>query len=123
IEPQETSNKSSLVLNFIGWLITFVYVAFAWIFFPASSIGNALSFIGSMFVSTIAENKIFNFRLLLVLAVVLLFNFIGEKTFDKCIGFFDKMPLAWRIPVVTIAVYLILQLGPETVPPFIYFNF
>lgn len=123
IEPQETSNKPSLVLNFIGWLVTFVYVAFAWIFFTASSIGNALSFIGSMFVSTIAENKIFNFRLLFVLGIVLLFNFIGEKTFDKCIGFFDKMPLVLRIPVVTIAVYLILQLGPETVPPFIYFNF
>ncbi len=123
IEPQETSNKSSFVLNFIGWLVTFVYVAFAWIFFTASSIGNALSFIGSMFVSTVAENKIFNFRLLFVLGIVLLFNFIGEKTFYKCIAFFERLPFVWRIPVVIVAVYLILQLGPETVPPFIYFNF
>ena len=76
-----------------------------------------------MFVSTVAENKIFNFRLLIVIAVVLLFNFIGDKAFRGSIGIFDKMPLALRIPVVTVAVYLILQLGPETVPPFIYFNF
>ena len=123
--PPETADKSivTVLLKVVGWAVTFVYVSIAWIFFTSSSIGNALSFIGSMFVSTVAENKIFNFRLLIVIAVVLLFNFIGDKAFRGSIGIFDKMPLALRIPVVTVAVYLILQLGPETVPPFIYFNF
>ncbi len=124
----DTEEKASdfifpMVLNVIGWAVTFIYVTFAWIFFTSSSIGNALNFIGSMFVSSVVENKIFNFRLLFVIAVVLLFNFVGDKTFRFSIGFFDKMPLAVRLPVVAVLAYLILQLGPETMPPFIYFAF
>ncbi|MBS1796632.1 MAG: MBOAT family protein [Acidobacteria bacterium] len=111
------------VANFFGWLVTFVYVTFAWIFFTSSNIGNALSFIGSIFVSTVAEHKVFSLRLLIVVAVVILFNFIGGRAFRGTIGFFDRLPLAARIPAVAAAVYLILQLGPETVPPFIYFSF
>lgn len=110
-------------LNVLGWATTFIYVTFAWIFFNASSLNNALSFIGSMFVSPIAENKIFNFRLLFVMAIVLLFNFIGDKAFRSSIGFFDKMSLPVRVFVTAILAYIILQLGPETMPPFIYFNF
>ena len=122
-EEKPDKSMSSIFLNVVGWAVTFVYVTFAWIFFTSPTIGNALSFIGSIFVSTVAEHKIFNFRLIIVILVVLLFNFIGDKAFRGTIGFFDKMPLALRILVTAILVYLILQLGPETVPPFIYFNF
>jgi alginate O-acetyltransferase complex protein AlgI len=124
IEPRAADKTiGSMLLNFVGWLVTFVYVSFAWIFFTAPSIGNALAFIGGMFVSTVAEHKFLNLRLLLVIAVVLLFNFIGDRAFRGSINLFDKMPLAVRVPVVAVVAYLILQLGPETVPPFIYFNF
>ena len=123
VEEKASDFIFPIVLNVVGWAVTFIYVTFAWIFFTSSSIGNALNFIGSIFVSSVVENKIFNFRLLFVIAVVLLFNFVGDKTFRFSIGFFDKMPLAVRLPVVAVLAYLILQLGPETVPPFIYFSF
>lgn len=126
--PVETNEKPknqiiSVLTKTVGWAVTFIYVTFTWIFFTSSSLTNALSFISSIFVSTIAEHKIFNLRLLIVIAVVLLFNFVGNKSFRLSIGFFDKIPLFIRIPVVAILTYIILQLGPETMPPFIYFSF
>lgn len=125
IAVAESSPKSitSILLQIVGWAVTFIYVTFAWIFFTSSSLTNALSFIGSIFVSPITEHKIFNVRLVIVIAVVLLFNFIGNKSFRFLIGFFDKLPLFLRIPVVAMLTYVILQLGPETMPPFIYFSF
>ena len=126
--PVETNENPknqiiSVLTKTVGWAVTFIYVTFTWIFFTSSSLTNALSFISSIFVSTIAEHKIFNIRLLIVIGVVLLFNFVGNKSFRLSIGFFDKIPLFIRIPVVAILTYIILQLGPETMPPFIYFSF
>jgi D-alanyl-lipoteichoic acid acyltransferase DltB (MBOAT superfamily) len=111
------------ILDGLGWIVTFIYVTFAWIFFNSTSFANALEFIKSIFVSSIHEHKIFNFRLLIVICIVLLFNFIGSKSFQVSIGFFDKLPMPIRIIIVAILTYLILQLGPETMPPFIYFSF
>jgi len=113
----------SIAAKVFGWAITFVYVTFTWIFFNSTSIGNALSFISSMFVSPIVESKIFNFRLVIVILIVLLFNFAGSRAFRSSIGFFDRLPLPLRIPVAAVLTYIILQLGPETMPPFIYFSF
>lgn len=125
IESKENQSNtvSSVITKIVGWAVTFVYVTFAWIFFTSSSLTNALSFIGSIFVSPIAEHKIFNVRLVIVIVIVLIFNFIGNKAFRFSIGFFDKLPLFLRIPIVAILTYVILQLGPETMPPFIYFSF
>ena len=122
-EEKPPTSVFSVFAKVFGWALTFVYITFTWIFFTSTSIGNALSFIGSMFISPIAENKIFSFRLAIVIAVVLLFNFIGNKAFRSSIGFFDKLPLPLRITVAAVLAYIILQLGPETMPPFIYFAF
>lgn len=126
IDAKQTESPKSIgfqIAQIFGWLVTFIYVTFTWIFFTSSSLANALTFIGSIFVSSIVEHKIFNWRLVIVILIVLLFNFIGNKTFRSSINVFDKMPLPLRIPVVAVLTYLILQLGPETMPPFIYFSF
>jgi D-alanyl-lipoteichoic acid acyltransferase DltB (MBOAT superfamily) len=113
----------SLVVKTFAWGLTFAYVTFAWIFFSASSIQGALNFISAMFDSTVTVSKIFNIRIAIVIVVVLIFNFIGAKAFRLTIKFFDDIPLFIRIPFIAIVLYFILQLGPETVAPFIYFNF
>lgn len=123
VEEKPPTSAFSVAAKVFGWALTFIYITFTWIFFTSTSIGNALSFIGSMFVSPIVENKIYSFRLTMVIVVVLLFNFIGNKAFHSSIGFFDKLPLPLRIAVAAILAYIILQLGPETMPPFIYFAF
>lgn len=123
IEAEKKNPFYVTALKVVGWAVTFIYVTFAWIFFTSPNIETAFSFIGNMFVSTVAEHKIFNVRLLIVILIVLAFNFIGDDAFRRCIKFFNDLPLIARIAVVTIAVYIIFQLGPETVPPFIYFNF
>lgn len=125
VEKEENRSKVfvSIFAKTVGWAVTFIYVTFTWIFFTSSSLANAFSFIASIFVSPIVESKIFNFRLVFVITIVLIFNFIGNKSFRFSIGFFDKLPLFIRIPLVAGLTYIILQLGPETMPPFIYFSF
>lgn len=123
VSTESNESKFPTISQVFGWLATFVFVTFAWIFFTSSSLSNALSFTGSIFVSTVKDHKIISLRLLFVVFIVVLFNFIGNKTFKFSVGFFDKLPLILRIPLVAVLTYVILQLGPETMPPFIYFSF
>jgi D-alanyl-lipoteichoic acid acyltransferase DltB (MBOAT superfamily) len=111
------------IMKSIGWAITYIYITFAWIFFNSANLGNAVNFIVAMFSSNVVELKTYDIRVVGVIVIVLLTNFLGDKLFKNISKFFDSIPLVVRIPFITVIVYLILQLGPTTMPPFIYFNF
>lgn len=111
------------ILKIFGWAFTFIYITFTWIFFNSTSLQTAWNFISSIFTTTVTELKVYDIRAVIVIALVLVFNLVGSKAFRGSIRVFDALPLLIRIPVITVIVYVLLQLGPETVPPFIYFNF
>jgi alginate O-acetyltransferase complex protein AlgI len=117
------NSMTFFVARIFGWTITFIYITFAWIFFASTTFQSAIDFIWAIFKSPTLVSKVFDLRALALIVIVLLFNLIGGKAFRLIIRFFDEIPLIIRIPFVAVVLYFILQLGPDTVPPFIYFNF
>jgi alginate O-acetyltransferase complex protein AlgI len=111
------------IAKIFGWAFTFMYITFTWIFFNSTSMQAAINFISAIFTTSVTQAKVYDIRAVIVIAIVLFFNLIGGKAFKGSIKFFDMLPLLIRVPVITVIVYFLLQLGPETVPPFIYFNF
>jgi alginate O-acetyltransferase complex protein AlgI len=113
----------SIILKFIGWLVTFAFVTFAWIFFNARSIDGAIIFIKGIFNSPISENVIINGRLIIVILVVVVFNFVGPQFITSIKNLIEELRLIPKFILVLLALYVIIRLGPDLVPPFIYFSF
>lgn len=109
--------------QFLSWVITFIFLTFSWIFFNTSTWETALRFIQGIFHSEITVSQFNLWQLYLVISTILLINFYG----DQFSQFFSKMlkqeNLISQIVITSSFLYLILMLGPNTVPPFIYFNF
>jgi D-alanyl-lipoteichoic acid acyltransferase DltB (MBOAT superfamily) len=129
----EALNKKHFFANFfkwtwgigqlLGWLITFAFVSFSWIFFNSRTLDSALIYVGGIFNSNVNVNTLLNWRLFILVAVVLVFNLIGKKFVDFCEEFFLRLRLGFKLLVFVIVLYCILRLGPDIIPPFIYFNF
>lgn len=122
---QELPRKTPLAIaaSCFGWLVTFVYVACAWVFFTAPSLNAALGFFSALVTSTVVENKILNARTVAVAVFIVAFNFVGHRAFKGSIELLDRIPFVVRVPVAAAGCYAIIHLGPETMPPFVYFSF
>jgi alginate O-acetyltransferase complex protein AlgI len=119
----DKSRKMQIFANFLAWITTFIFVTFSWIFFNTKNWTTAIAFIQSIIHSDITTSK-FNFwQLYLVIFIILLMNFYGDK-FNQI---FHKLLLGkniiLQVVITSSIVYTIIMLGPNTVAPFIYFNF
>jgi D-alanyl-lipoteichoic acid acyltransferase DltB (MBOAT superfamily) len=107
----------------LAWFVTFSFVCVGWIFFNSRTPENAMLYIGGMFSSSVSENTLVNYKLFAVIAVVIYFNFIGQKAAR---GFRDLLYSlqGWlKYLIMIILIYVVIKLGPDLVPPFIYFSF
>ena len=120
IKGREVKSK---ILKFLGWLVTFGFVTFAWIFFNSRTLDAALIFIKSIFTSPVTDNVIVNARLIFVIVIVIYFNFIGGKFMTFLKNFVEELRTFAKFIFVLLVLYVIIRLGPELVPPFIYFSF
>lgn len=120
IKGREVNSK---ILRFFGWLITFVFVTFAWIFFNSRTLDSALDFIKGIFTSGITENVVVTARLILVIFIVIYFNFIGGKFGTYMKNFIEELRTPAKFIFVLLLLYVIIKLGPDLIPPFIYFSF
>jgi D-alanyl-lipoteichoic acid acyltransferase DltB (MBOAT superfamily) len=120
---KKSNRLLSQIRSFIGWILTTLLVTFAWIFFNSDTISTANSFINGIFKNTDIQNRFVNISIISVISIVFLSNILRGKIgliFEK---FLNKIPKFIAYILIIILVLLALGLGPETVPPFIYFNF
>ena len=115
-------------VKFGAWLITFVYVAFAWIFFRASSmeiVGDVLSKIFTDF--DLAYLPPFcTARPLWIILTMGAFFFhlaIKENMFYRLQDMFVKTPWIVKFLIFIVAVQLVINFKLENVNPFIYAQF
>ncbi len=106
------------------WFLTFSFISFTWIFFNTQSWENAVDFIQGIFYSEVKEVQ-FNFWQLhaVFFTVIALINFWGNGLTRLLKRLFAIKNLSLQVICVSLFVYVILMLGPSSVPPFIYFNF
>ena len=105
-----------------GWLLTFVYVHFCWVFFRAESFSSAFLILGKMLHPVQATQWYFS-ELLIILPVVMASHIAGMKLERRNVQFtipFDRMH--WRVAFI-FAVYSLIVFFPRGINPFVYFQF
>ncbi len=114
-------------VSFISWLITFIYVSLLWVFFRAASFEDSILIIKNIFVDFYPD-QIWQFFTIrpewsIMMAVLIIANFIPENIYNGCCRVFIKMPWVLKIIIFLIAVQLVIEFMAEEVAPFIYFQF
>ena len=114
----------SRIIPILNWGLTFGFITLSWIFFQSSNIETALNFIRGIWNSEIQTFQ-FNFwQLYLVIFIILVgINFYSQPITSALVRLFALKNIFFRIVLISGFVYSILMLGPNSVPPFIYFNF
>ena len=118
----------NIAVKFWSWLITFTFVAFAWIFFRATSLDNAFDVIGRIFTDfDLAYLPPFcsarPLWIFLVLVTIILHLVIKENIFYGMQKRFVKLPWVVKLLIFIIAVQLVINIRLENVNPFIYAQF
>jgi D-alanyl-lipoteichoic acid acyltransferase DltB (MBOAT superfamily) len=104
------------------WLITFSFVSFSWIFFRSDNMQSAFQFIKNLFYNQGIIEKLQTYTILVILIGFLLFLF--EKQVIMALTLIQqKMPLLIWFAFVILFVLSLFKLGPDIIPPFIYFSF
>lgn len=119
---------NGVAIRIISWFITFVYVAFAWIFFRATSIENAVDVISRIF--TDFDMAYFipfctarPLWIILMTAAFVVHLCISETFFYRLQTLFIKSPWIIKLLTFIIVVQLVVNFRLENVNPFIYAQF
>jgi len=115
--------KKSFIIKTIGYVFTGVIVNVGWIFFASMNVNIAKCYINTLLNPTVVVDRNISVSLILVIAVVYLLSFAGSKFQTFLIKMVDKLSLFVQILVFFLCICVILNLGPDLVPPFIYFTF
>lgn len=118
----------SLPVLFFSWLVTFLFVMFAWIFFRsadmdiASEVFNKIftDFSLSYFLPFIEARPIW---ITLVLSAFLLHFIISEDVFNWFREKFVNLGWLWKFLILFVSVQLVINFSIESVNPFIYAKF
>ena len=106
-------------------IFTFAFVTFCWIFFNTRDYDTAIQFIQGIFnLNSVISIVRFNvWQLYVIFFIVFLMNFAGEKISAYFCTFISRQHLLLQIILISILLYVIFRLGPNTPPDSIYLNF
>lgn len=117
--------KSGSTIKFekiFAWFITFNLISVSWVFFRADSIKSAFGILKQLFnwQSNIESIEIYTIGVILLSFLIFAF---GRQIKNLFINVQQKLPLPLQILAITIFTIIIFKLGPDIIPPFIYFKF
>lgn len=127
--PSSSSNAEDLPLwrRWLGRVITFHLVCFAWIFFRAESMQTAGEVIGQIwnnFHPEVFWQFISGYRLVFFLMLVgYVLHFASKRQMQRFQRLFQVLRLRWIIALLIALIVLIIQMRSAEVQPFIYFQF
>ena len=114
------------LVSILQWTLTFAIVCGAWVFFRASSAGDAFAVFGLMFTSDAPTPADAMATLWLGLAIVVAsvaVQFLPEQVGRRAGDTFSRLAPALQIVALAVGLVVIDALGPEGIAPFIYFQF
>ena len=116
------SKFSGSLEKIFSWFITFNLVCFFWIFFRAESMQNTFDVIKQLFNWQASIEPVAVYTIYFIVFSLLLFAF-GERIKRLFINLQEKLPLPLQVLLVAFFVIVLVKLGPDIIPPFIYFKF
>jgi D-alanyl-lipoteichoic acid acyltransferase DltB (MBOAT superfamily) len=117
-EPADTA-----VRRWVGRLITFNVVCFAWIFFRADSVGRAGDVLAQLVTAWGRPSPLVTGSVLLAIAVGIGSQYVPGSVVTGAAARFRALPLPAQATAVALLLTVIDVLGPTGVAPFIYFRF
>lgn len=129
IVPSSSKNAGAIPLwrRFIGRVITFHLVCFAWIFFRAESMQTAWEVVGQIYNNFHVEvfwQFIDGYRLVFFLMLLgYILHFTTKDQEKRFRSLFQKLRLRWIVFILIALIVLIIQMRSAEVQPFIYFQF
>jgi D-alanyl-lipoteichoic acid acyltransferase DltB (MBOAT superfamily) len=107
----------------VRWLLTFNLVCLAWVFFRADSAGTAFDIVGRIVTSAAGSSTLVTGLVVAVVAVALALQIYPRRPGAAVHARFSSLDPALQALVLAGGLTLISVLGPDGVPPFIYFQF
>jgi D-alanyl-lipoteichoic acid acyltransferase DltB (MBOAT superfamily) len=111
----------------IGVIFTFHLVCFAWIFFRADTmekVGRMLTQIFTQFEPGIFPQLVSGYRLIFLLMITgYAIHFMPEKVDRAIQKKITRMPLWAKAALLSIAIFVVIQMRSAEIVPFIYFQF
>jgi alginate O-acetyltransferase complex protein AlgI len=117
-EPEDTPKR-----RWTRRLITFHIVCLAWVFFRATSFGNAFEVLGRLFAGWGTPTTGITFGILLAIAVGILVQYVPRQTASRVMVGFSRLPIAAQGALLGLVLMVISALGPRGIAPYIYFQF
>jgi len=120
-ERHRAAREPRSTRSVLAWLATFHLVCLAWIFFRAESFDNALEVLVRLVDLRSAAGP--SFGAVAIVVSMLAVQFVPRRLFVELEGAFARLGPVAQGAALAVAFLLIDTLGPEGVPPFIYFQF
>lgn len=106
-----------------AWLLTFHLVCLGWVFFRASSFGNALEVLGRLFSAWGQPSPEVTLGVLAAIATGIGLQFVPRDAWQRVQVAFSRSPLVAQGVALGVVLMLIGAMGPRGVAPYIYFQF
>jgi hypothetical protein len=103
--------------------LTFQFVCLGWVFFNASGVSQALNVLGRVFSGWGEPSPLVTPLLVLVVAGVLLSQFVPPISVSRLQAGFSRLHAAWQVGILSVALLGVTTFGPVGVAPFIYYRF
>ncbi len=111
----------------VSGLLTFHFVCLCWIFFRASDMTTATEIISQIFTdfdaSLIPAVLSGYWKVFTLMALGYLMHFLPRLDEERGLGLMKKMPLAIKIVVTVVVIWVVMQMKSSEIQPFIYFQF
>ncbi len=107
---------------FCRWLITFNFISFGWIFFRSETISDGFTVIRQLFNYQSPVEALPLFAIYLTITAVIYFLF-EEQVKSFFVYLLSRQRTIIKAVFIAFSVIAIINLGPDIIPPFIYFSF
>lgn len=118
---KKSANK---LIQIISGITTLLFINMCWIFFNSKNLKDAFVFIAKIvtFDQTL-PSKLIDFKLVLVIIIAILWGYFDTVISKKVQDIFNLLNYFSQLVLGVILFYIIIRMGPTTIPPFIYFRF
>lgn len=121
-------SKNNVALKFIGWLITFNFVAFCWIFFRAADLNNVREILNQIANSAVSfkmiDTVIISYKPVFILLALGYLMHFTPKILNKGVeNTLSKSPILVQSIILSLVIWLVIQTKSAEIQPFIYFQF
>jgi alginate O-acetyltransferase complex protein AlgI len=123
IERALRIRPTSPVGRWVGRIVTFHVVCFAWIFFRADSFSRAGQMLERLFTAWGRPSPLVTTSVVLAIVVGIAGQYLSPSALGLVLRGFQRLPVLAQAASFAIVLMVINTLGPVGVAPFIYFRF